>query len=155
MSTHQAISNKSSVSFTGRLAEWSARHKWVVLLGTVVLLVGAFFLAGQMNVTGEGGVESTDARRASALIEEATGAEPRAEEFVLVEANGRMQGRTTLNGQTVDASGGQVLSLAPAVMLSYRNVMLKGGVDVPIWERVNDPNESADVKILAALELHW
>ncbi len=79
-----------------------------------------------------------------------------APEFVvLVEANGRTQGRTTLNGQTVDASGGQVLSLAPAVMLSYRNVMLKGGVDVPIWESLNDPNESADVKILAALELHW
>lgn len=74
---------------------------------------------------------------------------------VLVEANGRTQGRTTLNGQTVDASGSQVLSLAPAVMLSYRNVMLKGGVDIPIWERVNDPNESADVTILAALELHW
>ena len=74
---------------------------------------------------------------------------------MLVEANGRTQGRTTLNGQTVNASGGQVLSLAPAVMLSYRNVMLKGGVDVPIWERANDPNESADVTILAALELHW
>ena len=74
---------------------------------------------------------------------------------VLVEANGRTQGRTTLNGQPVDASGGQVLSVAPAVMLSYRNVMLKGGVDIPIWERVNDPNESADVTILAALELHW
>ena len=39
-----------------------------------------------MNVTAEGGVETTDARRASALIEEATGEEPRAGEFVLVEA---------------------------------------------------------------------
>ncbi|MDP6715624.1 MAG: hypothetical protein QF368_13495, partial [SAR202 cluster bacterium] len=57
------------------------------MLGTFAVLVASFFLAGQLNVTGDGGVETTDARRASALIEEATGQDPRAEEFVLVEAN--------------------------------------------------------------------
>jgi RND superfamily putative drug exporter len=51
------------------------------------VLAGAFVLAGSLNVSSEGGVESTDARRASALIEEATGAEPPVEEFVLVEAS--------------------------------------------------------------------
>ena len=74
---------------------------------------------------------------------------------VMVEANGRRQGRTKVNGQTVDASGGEVLSLAPAFMLSYRNIMVKGGVDIPVWERWNDPDQSPDVKILAALEIHW
>jgi len=76
----------SAVSFTGRVAGWTARHAWLTLAAWLIVLVGAFLLAGSLNVTSEGGVESTDARRASALIEEATGAEPPAEEFVLVEA---------------------------------------------------------------------
>jgi putative drug exporter of the RND superfamily len=74
-------------SATARLAGWSARHAWWILSGWVLVLVGAFLLAGSLNVTGEGGVSTTDAARASSLIEEATGQEPRAEEFVLVEAN--------------------------------------------------------------------
>jgi RND superfamily putative drug exporter len=76
----------SAVSFTGRVAGWTARHAWLTLAAWLIVLVGAFVLAGNLNVTSEGGVESTDARRASALIEEATGAEPPAEKFVLVEA---------------------------------------------------------------------
>ena len=79
----------SAVSFTGRVAGWTARHAWLTLAAWLIVLVGAFLLAGSLNVTSEGGVESTDARRASALIEEATGAEPPAEEFVLVEARDR------------------------------------------------------------------
>ena len=75
------------MSFTGRIAGWAARHAWMILGAWVLVLVGAFLLAGNLNFTGEGGVESTDARRASALIEAATGEKPRAEEFVLVEAN--------------------------------------------------------------------
>jgi len=53
----------------------------------LVILAGAFMMAGNLSVSGEGGVESTDARRASNLIEEATGAKPPASEFILVEAN--------------------------------------------------------------------
>ena len=75
------------VSFTGRLAGFTARHAWPTLGVWLVVLIGAFLLAGGMNLTGEGGVTSTDAARASNLIEEATGEEPRAQEFVLVEAN--------------------------------------------------------------------
>ena len=83
----QRASDAPAVSFTGRVAGWSARHAWLTLGVWVLVLSGAFLLAGNLNLTGEGGVESTDARRASALIEAASGEEPRAEEFVLVEAN--------------------------------------------------------------------
>lgn len=74
---------------------------------------------------------------------------------LLVEASSRTEGRTRVNGQTVDASGGEVLSVAPAFLLSYRNVMPKGGVQIPVWEHLNDAGRSEDVRILAALELHW
>ena len=83
----QRAGDTSHVSFTGRVAGWSARHAWLTLGTWLLVLVGAFLLAGSLNFTGESGVETTDARRASALIEAATGEEPRAEEFVLVEAN--------------------------------------------------------------------
>ena len=83
----QGARDVSARSFTARVAGWSARHAWLTLGMWALVLVGAFLLAGNLNVTGESGVETTDARRASALIEEATGSEPRAEEFVLVESN--------------------------------------------------------------------
>ena len=79
--------NASALSFTGRVAGFTARHAWPTIGAWVLVLAGAFLLAGTMNVTGEAGVETTDSRRASDLVEEATGQEPRAEEFVLVEAN--------------------------------------------------------------------
>ena len=75
------------VSLTGRVAGWTARHAWITVGAWVVVLVGAFLLTGNLNVTGESGVETTDSWRANALIEEATGGEALAEEFVLVEAN--------------------------------------------------------------------
>ena len=77
----------ASAGFTGRVAGFAARHAWPTLGVWLLVLVGAFMLSGSLNVTDEDGVETTDARRASALIEAATGEEPRAEEFVLVEAN--------------------------------------------------------------------
>ena len=77
---------ESRAGFTGRLAGFAARHAWPTLGVWLPVLVGAFLLAGSLNVTGHSGVESTDAERVDTLLEEATG-ESRAEEFVLVEAN--------------------------------------------------------------------
>ena len=77
----------ASAGFTGRVAGFAARHPWPTLGVWLLVLVGAFMLSGSLNVTDEDGVETTDARRASAMIQAATGEEPRAEEFVLVEAN--------------------------------------------------------------------
>jgi uncharacterized membrane protein YdfJ with MMPL/SSD domain len=78
----------SRPGFTAKLAGFCARHAWPTLGVWVLVLVAAFLLAGSMNLTGEGGVQSTDARRARTLISEASGQEELpAEEFVLVEAN--------------------------------------------------------------------
>ncbi len=79
--------DRRALGLTGRLARFTASHAWWTLGAWVLILAGAFMLSGQMNVSGEGGVASTDARRASALIEEATGEDQRALEYVLVESN--------------------------------------------------------------------
>lgn len=83
----QRAGDASAQSFTGRVAGFTARHAWRTLGAWVLILVAAFLLVGSLNVTDESGVETTDARRASDLIEAAAGQEPRAEECVLVEAN--------------------------------------------------------------------
>ncbi len=74
-------------SFTSRLARLCARHALLTIGAWLLVLAVAFLLAGQMNLNGDGGVKSSDAVRASDLMEEARGAERPAEEFVLVEAN--------------------------------------------------------------------
>ena len=42
--------NPRVVSFTGRVAGWSARHQWVVVLGSIALLVISFLLSGSIGV---------------------------------------------------------------------------------------------------------
>lgn len=74
---------------------------------------------------------------------------------LLLEANGRAEERSRRAGAVLPQSGGRVLSISPAFLLSYRNLMLKGGVDVPVWEDFNDPARDADVKLLAAIEVHY
>ncbi len=69
---------------TERLARTAAGHPWLTLGAWLLVLVGAFLLAGNLNFTSEGGVATTDARRAAVLIEEATGEELLADEFLLV-----------------------------------------------------------------------
>lgn len=74
---------------------------------------------------------------------------------LLLEANGRFTGRTTSNGESVETSGGRVLSVAPGFFLTIRNIMFKGGVDIPVWTALNDPDATADPRLVAAVELHW
>jgi hypothetical protein len=91
----------------------------------------------------------------------AWGIRPRRTEYrapdlvLLVEANGVAEGRTRLDDVEVATSGGRRLSVAPAFLFSIRNVMLKAGVDIPVWEDFNDPTRSADTKLIAAIEVHW
>ncbi|MCH7533577.1 MAG: hypothetical protein IIB36_17715 [Gemmatimonadetes bacterium] len=91
----------------------------------------------------------------------AWGIRPRRTEYLapdlvlLVEANGIAEGRSRVGEAFVGTSGGRRLSLAPAVLFSIRNVMLKGGVNIPVWEDFNDPARSAPTEIIAAVEVHW
>ena len=71
---------------TARLAGFTARHAWWTLGAWVLVLAAAFALSGNLDFGSDGGVATTDARRAATLIEEEAGEELRAEEFVLVEA---------------------------------------------------------------------
>ncbi len=74
--------------WTGRLARATAQRPWRVLGVWVLLLVGAFLLAGSLRTSDEGGVDDTEARRAITLIEQLRGDEELPEEeFIVVEAD--------------------------------------------------------------------
>ena len=56
---HQPIVKGSKLSFTGRIANWSARHRWWVLAASVLVLVLAMFISNtvetkELDYEGEG-----------------------------------------------------------------------------------------------------
>ena len=69
MGARQSTSRKKP-TFTGRIAGWSARHRWVVLGGTLVLLIMAFLLNGALGVETSEVMGTGDARKANQLYEE-------------------------------------------------------------------------------------
>jgi RND superfamily putative drug exporter len=78
---------RNDLAWTGRLARNAASHPWWFLGLWVLLLGGAFLLAGQLRTTNDAGVQDTEARRALDLIEQLRGnTELAVEEFIVVEA---------------------------------------------------------------------
>jgi len=78
----------TSLSFTGRVAGWSARHRWIVLLGAIGLLVISFLLASTIGVKTSEVVGSGEARHGAKLIEERFDiVAPRAEVILLSNPN--------------------------------------------------------------------
>ena len=58
------------VSFTGRVAGWSARHRWRVVLGAIALLVISFLLSSSIGVETSDVFGTGESAKASQLIED-------------------------------------------------------------------------------------
>ena len=59
------------------------------------------------------------------------------------------------DGVHLENSGGQKLLVGPTFLWSIRNVMVKGGVQFPVWEDVNGNQQETDFRSVAALEYHF
>ncbi len=72
---------------------------------------------------------------------------------VLVELNGELRGKSRFNDNKLQQSGGNTLAVAPGFLFSYRNVMLKGGVQFGIanTKNINSPKTNG----LVTLEYHF
>ena len=46
---HQPTSEGSNLSFTGRIANWSARHRWWVVAATVLIVISAIFVSSTVE----------------------------------------------------------------------------------------------------------
>jgi hypothetical protein len=72
---------------------------------------------------------------------------------LLVEINGELSGKTTLDSTNEVLKGGNTLAMAPGFLLSYRNIMLKGGIQFGIanTKYVNKVSSNG----LLSLEYHF
>ena len=66
----QRAGDASGVSFTGRVAGWSARHRWIVVLGAIALLVISFLLSGSVGVETSDVFGTGESRKGHQLIED-------------------------------------------------------------------------------------
>lgn len=74
---------------------------------------------------------------------------------LLLEWNGEWEGRDRLGGSRLGSTGGFVGWLGPTALLSYRNWMLKTGVQLPLTSDLNGGQKRPDVRTLAAIEYHF
>ncbi len=73
---------------------------------------------------------------------------------LLVELLGEVGGRNSLNGTEDLNSGGSIISIAPGFLLSYRNVMIKGGVKFTMLENLSGLQDKPDAELVLGFELH-
>ena len=72
--------------------------------------------------------------------------------FLLVELNGRWQGRANANGQPVFDSGGHSIYISPGVQFLWRqNLILEGGVQLPVRRSFNGNQLETDYTVLVGL----
>ena len=70
MSSSQSGNGSQGFSFTGRFAGWSAKHRWKILIGTVLLLVVAFGLNSAVGVETSEVMGAGEAQEAEQLFED-------------------------------------------------------------------------------------
>ncbi len=74
---------------------------------------------------------------------------------LLLELNGEVAQKDDLDGKEVPDSGGHTLWLGPNFLLSYRNLMLKGGLRFPIVQELNGTQLANDYEGVLAMEFHF
>lgn len=73
---------------------------------------------------------------------------------LLGELLGEFTGKNALNKVDDPNTGGFVLSFAPGILFSYRNVMFKAAVKIPIMEKLNGIQEMPDPEVVVGIEFH-
>lgn len=111
----------------------------------------------RLNTKGGGGLEKGDRFFADLAV----GVRPTRTEYLkpdlvlIVELNWETLMEDELNGSDVGDSGGNRLFLSPSFFFTYRNVAVKGGVQVPVYQDLNGEQPEADYRFKLAVEGHF
>ena len=73
---------------------------------------------------------------------------------LVVELNWEHQEKTKISKVKDSDSGGDRLFVSPGFLLSRRNVMLKGGLQIPVSQDLNGIQEEDDYRALVSIEFH-
>lgn len=73
----------------------------------------------------------------------------------LIEFNGEYKKKSRISGVADLNSGGNIMYLGPTFLWSLRNVMVKGGIQVPIVQNLNGIQTKEDFRSALSLEYHF
>jgi len=73
----------------------------------------------------------------------------------LIETNLEVDFKDEFQGSALPDTGGNTLWLGPTGLLSYRNLMFKGGLQFPIYENPNGDQGDSTVRAVLAAEYHF
>ena len=73
----------------------------------------------------------------------------------LLEFSGEHRNRDKVDNLQDDDTGGDILYLGPTFLWSYRNWMIKGGVQLPIYQDLNGEQKKEDFRSILAVEVHF
>ncbi|KAA3616806.1 MAG: hypothetical protein DWQ03_01450 [Calditrichaeota bacterium] len=73
----------------------------------------------------------------------------------LIELTGEIIDQNSLNGVNNPDSGGNLISIAPGLLFSYRNIMLKAGIKIPILNGLNGSQKLPGNEYILGLEIHF
>ena len=72
----------------------------------------------------------------------------------LVELLGQFVGQNDRGGVMEPNTGGATLSVAPGILFSYRNVMLKAGIKIPLFDGLNGSQSAPGREFILAVDVH-
>ena len=72
----------------------------------------------------------------------------------LLEVNGEIAQKSTLNGLAVANSGGNQWFLSPGLFWTKRNFAIKAGIQIPVISQLNGSQENTDYRIKTTFEWH-
>lgn len=72
----------------------------------------------------------------------------------LLELNGEWLGRDSRNRRTLSSTGGHIINLSPGLLFSYRNIMIKSGVKIPVKSFLNGEQPKPEPEYVFGLEFH-
>lgn len=131
-----------STDFIGGLAAGYESRRWYWFAS------GAY----RVNTQGDGGLERGDRQ----FLNLVGGIRPLLSEYdepdtvLMLELNWERDDRDSLNGQSLANTGGWRLFASPVVWWTYRQIAVRGGVQIPLTENLNGNQVDADYR--AALE---
>ncbi|MGB8378356.1 MAG: hypothetical protein WCE70_07825 [Rhodanobacteraceae bacterium] len=74
---------------------------------------------------------------------------------LLTEINAEIAGRARRNGQAVADSGGTEVFVSPGMILTYKQLAFRPGVQIPIYHDLNSHQPKTDYRVQLEVEMHF
>lgn len=111
----------------------------------------------RVNTEGAGGLEKGDRQSLNLVggVRPMLGEYDEPDTVLMLELNWERAGRDELDGAELANSGGWELFLSPVIWWTYRQVALRGGVQIPVAEDLNGAQAASDYRARIELVYHF